>query len=200
VSLRVRSRWKNAGERSLEDIGTVCATNAWRIAGNGVLNLENEGFETTTQRQRLDLIEEFLAFLLHVADHAVYERMSQDERARLITAMAMRMADLVADNRADFEGPGNQRAAFIDRLNQRGDRYAEYRWESERTPGFALMQAFAEWMSEQLGPTNRKWAVDQIMAIEGPEAVEHFLKAMDSLLDPETASTGRRPQRYMSED
>ena len=32
----------------------------WRIAGKALLNLENEGFQTDTQLQRLDVLQEFV--------------------------------------------------------------------------------------------------------------------------------------------
>jgi hypothetical protein len=84
MSLRLRNRWKQSGrERTTEDLASVGAANAWRAACNGVLNLENEGFETTSRAQRLDIIEEFSAFLLLIADRMVYGKFSDEERAEL---------------------------------------------------------------------------------------------------------------------
>jgi hypothetical protein len=120
MSLRLRNRWKQSGrERTTEDLASVGAANAWRAACNGVLNLENEGFETSSRAQRLDIIEEFSAFLLLIADRMVYGKFSDEERAEFITGMAKRLAELVDENRSDAQGPGDYRTPFIDKLNER---------------------------------------------------------------------------------
>lgn len=212
MSLRLRNRWKQ-GERSrtLEDVATVSAANAWRVACNGVLSLENEQFETQTQYQRLDIIEEFVIFLLHLTDHQVYGKFSEEERARFITAMALRLAGLVKENRADNRQPEGQRhltpedyqRAFIDKLNARISVYGECRYDPLEGPGFGLMRAFAEWVSEALGPRNREWAIDQVLTIEGPEAVEKYTASLDALLagsDDRSGPGKAGPVRPMAED
>jgi hypothetical protein len=42
--MRVRTRWNQKDkERSLEEIASVVAANTWKIAGESLLFLENEG-------------------------------------------------------------------------------------------------------------------------------------------------------------
>ena len=49
--MRVKTRWNNKSKpHSIQDIASAMGFNTWRIACNGVLNLENEGFQTDTQR------------------------------------------------------------------------------------------------------------------------------------------------------
>ncbi|MGM0553995.1 MAG: hypothetical protein ACQETK_09415 [Pseudomonadota bacterium] len=202
MSLRLRNRWKqDERPRSLEDVASAAASNAWRAACNGVLNLENEDFETRTQDQRLELIQEFVIFLLHFADRRVSERFSQDERIRFVTAMALRLAGLLEENLAELHaGPDRVpapvegvREAFVDKVNARSDEYAECRYSAEDGPGFSLWRAFAARVSEALGPGNRQWAIDQVMAIDGPEAVEAFAPALDSLLPAVQEPTSPHP-------
>jgi hypothetical protein len=202
MSLRLRSRWKQDGrERSLEDLASVGASNAWRAACNAVLNLENEGFETNSRAQRLDIIEEFAAFLLLVADRMVYGRYSDEERSRFITAMALRLADLVDENRSDAQGPADYRGPFIDKLNERTGLYAECSYSDAEGPGFSMLCALGDRVTDVLGETNRKWAQDQVVAIDGPDAAKGFTRAMRALLGG--GSRERRataPVRPLAED
>ncbi len=44
---RLKGGWNQRGRvRSLEEIGSAISFNIWQIAGQGVLDLENEGFQT----------------------------------------------------------------------------------------------------------------------------------------------------------
>jgi hypothetical protein len=203
MSLRLRSRWKQGErERSLEDLATVGAANAWRAACNGVLNLENEGFETSSRAQRIDIIEEFVAFLLLLADRLVYEKFTAEERTRFITAMAMRLAELVDENRADAQGPGEHRDRFIDKLNERTGVYAECSFSPEEGPGFSMLCCLGDRITEVLGPAQRKWAQDQVVAIEGPEAAQGFTRALETLLDDGARERPARssPRRPLADD
>jgi len=129
--VRIRSRWKDKGKkRSLEDVAGALAFIEWRIAGAALLNLENEGFQTDSQSQRLDVLQEFSAFLIHVADRLMHETMSDEQRQRFIIALARKMADTYHDNRVDAEGRGQDfRQVFIDTLNVRMADYADFRFE-----------------------------------------------------------------------
>ena len=201
MSLRLRSRWKQEGrERSLEDIASAGAANAWRAACNGVLNLENEGFETNSRAQRLDIIEEFAAFLLLVADRMVYDRFSEEERSQFITAMALRLADLVQENRLDAQGPGDYRNPFIDKLNERTGRYAECSYSEPEGPGFSMLCVLGDHVTDVLGPTQRKWAQDQVVAIDGPEAAQTFRRAMRGLIGGGSERRERAPRRPLADD
>ena len=59
--MRVKKRWnQNSRERSLEQMANAVSAVVWKAAAQVVLNLENDNFETTTQAQRVDLVEEVL--------------------------------------------------------------------------------------------------------------------------------------------
>jgi hypothetical protein len=201
MSLRLRNRWKQSGrERTTEDLASVGAANAWRAACNGVLNLENEGFETTSRAQRLDIIEEFSAFLLLIADRMVYGKFSDEERAEFITGMAKRLAELVDENRSDAQGQGDYRTPFIEKLNERTGMYAECSYSDEEGPGFSMLCCLGDRVTDVLGPTNRKWAQDQVVAIDGPEAAQSFKRAMKGFLGGASAGKERAPRRPLADD
>ena len=80
--MRIRSKWSaKHRDRSPEEIAGVVAFIAWRICTQAVLELENNDFQTDTQVQRLAIIWEFAAFLIHITDRMMYERMDEEERA-----------------------------------------------------------------------------------------------------------------------
>ena len=80
--------------------------------------LENEGFQTDTNAQRLDVMAEFLAFLVHLADRLKAEQLDQQERQAFITSLALHLADRMQENRTDILGKGAYRQPLIDLLNQ----------------------------------------------------------------------------------
>ena len=168
--MRIRSRWNDKGrKRSLEEIGGALAFIEWRIAGQTLLNLENEGFQTDTQTQRLEVLLELSAFLVHVTDRLVHEDMGDEERQRFIVALALKLADTYHDNRVDADGRGSDfRQPFIDTLNSRMAEYAEFRFE-DGSPGYALKRYLGERITDTMGPRDRKWISDQVMDIEIPE-------------------------------
>jgi hypothetical protein len=178
VKVRVKSQWNVKGKtRSYSELGGAIAFVLWRIAQTGVLNLENEGFETESNSQRLDIIAEFLAFLVHMVDRSTAERLSPEDRQALITALAGRLANTMQDNRVDVQGPGDYRASLIDLLNARGADYAEFS-AVEGEPGFALRRYFGEKVTTVMGPRDRKWVSDQVMDVEVPEAMKPLKKVL----------------------
>jgi hypothetical protein len=191
--VRIRSHWNDKKkERSLEEIAGALAFIEWRIAGNALLNLENEGFQTDTQLQRLAVLQELCAFLIHVTDRLVHETMGDEERQRFIVALALKTADTYHDNRVDAEGRGQDfRQPFIDLLNTRMADYAEFRFEGE-SPGYAFKRYLGECVTNSMGPRDSKWISDQVMEIEVPEMLKTLNKGLNDLFGsgPKKSSTG----------
>ena len=180
--MRVNSRWnKKDKSHTLEDVAAALAGIAWRIACNGVLELENADFQTDTQMQRLTVIAEFLAFIVHVADRLSAQRMDEETRRRFITELARRCADFMQDNVADVAGPGDYRDAFIGRLNERMSGYAEYAF-TDGSPSFGMLRDFGQQITAVMGPRYSRWISDRIIDVEAPDAVKTLKKAMRDLL------------------
>ena len=182
--VRIRSRWNAKGKaRSLEENAGALAFIEWRIVGATLLNLENEGFQTDTQAQRLDVLEELCAFLIHVTDRLVHGQMSDEERQRFIVALALKTADTDHDNRVDAEGRGKDfRQPFIDKLNLRMAEYAEFRFDNAE-PGYAFKRYLGECVTNSMGPKDRKWISDQVMEIEIPEMLKTLKKGLKDLFE-----------------
>ncbi|MBZ0071073.1 MAG: hypothetical protein WCY26_01170 [Thiohalobacteraceae bacterium] len=180
--MRLKTRWSKKGKtRSIQEVAGALGFNLWRIGQAALLNLENEGFQTDTQMQRLDVIQEFEAFLIHMSDRIAYARMDDEERAEFITALAHKVADYVQDNARDFVGDGDHRAPFIARLNQRMDDYADFA-VVDQEPSFQLLRYFGDRVTDVLGERQRKWVGTQVIDIEAPNAMKTLKRALNSLL------------------
>jgi len=184
MGIRIKSRWNiKEKQHGWDEIGGAIAFTIWRLAGQGVLNLENEGFQTDTQHQRLEVMSEFMAFLVHVADRLAYQKNSDEDRHSLVAAIATRLASTYQDNMVDVVGPGDYRQVFIDKLNSRMDDYADFVFE-EGGPGYAMRRYFGQAVTETMGPKDKKWISDQVMEIEVPEAMKGLEKALSGLAAP----------------
>lgn len=181
---RLRTRWNlKDRDRSFDEIASAVGVNIWRIAGEGLLNLENEGFETISQSQRLDVIGEFVAFLIHMADRLVYQKSSENQRHKFITELAKHITNTMQNNRIDANGPGQYREAFIEFLNTRMSDYSECSFSEEGGPGFSLRRIFGDHVRQQMGAKDNKWIPDYVMDVEVPKAMEALDRVLHSMLN-----------------
>jgi hypothetical protein len=187
MSLRLKTKWHNKNkDRSLTEIAQALGFMIWRIAANGLLELENEGFVTYSNAHRLEIMAEFLAFLLHAADRLAHDDhgMDDDSRRELITALALHLATNYAENQTDLFGSGDYKKSFIEHLNQRGEEYAE-RSFSDGEARLDFLRHFGDSVALILGEKNRQWASQHIIELDAPQALKPLRKAMRDLLAEE---------------
>jgi hypothetical protein len=183
VRLRVKNKWNDKNkERSIEDTAGVIAFNLWKIASANVLNLENEGFQTDSQSQRVDVIAELVAFYVHVVDRLLADKnYDEDKRRQMIVSLAMGLAKTVKDNRVDFDGEGDHSQAFVELLNARMSEYAGFAY-IDNEPGFQLRRRVGEHVQAVMGEKDNKWVTDQVMDIELPDALKAFKRVVRGLI------------------
>jgi hypothetical protein len=174
----VKTRWRRKGPRSLEERAGVIGANAWKIALEVFRHMEKEGFRFGSDRLTTEVISEFIAFLVQLADRAVYGRLAADERAALIGEVVRHLAATMENNQRDLFGPGEYRKAFIDLLNARFSEYAAFEYAGA-APGYACLQFFAGKVADAMAGGDNKWVVEQIMDIEAPEMVLLVKKLVD---------------------
>ncbi|HDK03574.1 MAG TPA: hypothetical protein ENG84_07010 [Gammaproteobacteria bacterium] len=180
--MRAKSRWSKPGKaHTPEAIASVLNAVAWNAATRSVLEMENGGLQADTQLQRLTVIEEFMAFLVHVADRLTATRMDVDERGRFINAFGVRAAELMAGNLADLQGPGDYRASFIDTLNERMSEYAEFGFSEASGPDIGFLRGFGQHVAAAMGPRDQRWILEHVMEVAAPEATETLTKTMRNL-------------------
>ncbi len=183
MRIRIKTKWsKEEREVSVEDAVSVLAFNSWKIGMQTLLEIENENFQIETQVQRIEVMEEIMAFMVQALDRIVHETLSDEDRGTLISMYAKKVADHVQDNARDFSGPGDYRTPFIDKLNKRFEGYSETKWNDERDePGFSMGREFGTKISDVLGPKDRKWALDYIQQVLMPEFYSLFKKTIKSV-------------------
>ncbi len=191
---RLRTRWTDKERaRSIKDVASAMSVNLWKVASEALLNLENENFETTTNAQRLEVITEFAAFLVHMADRLMYGRYSEEDRGRFVTALALDVIRIIEDNKRDVLGPGNYRATLIDRMNRRLEEYAEYPFDEQEGPGFGMRRRLGEYVRDLMGERDRKWIPDYVIDREAPQAYAQLKRALENLLAGRVADAPEIP-------
>jgi hypothetical protein len=174
--VRVKKRWNQHGAaRSVAQMANAIGATIWKLAAEVLLNLENENFETTTQQQRVDILEELVCYLVHFCDRWIYTQASQDQRAEFVSCLVGDMARLLEDSRVDVQGEGEYRAAFVDKVNLRSGEYANYSFSAADGGSFAMRCRLGEWVQLGMGERDNRWIPDYIVGREAPE-IESALK------------------------
>ncbi len=166
---RLKTKWNQKDrKRKPEEIAGVIGFNLWVLAGESCLYLENEGFETASRFQRLDVIAEFVAFGAHVADRMVFDEMTAAEREIFINALGQHLADTMQSNRADVK-EGEYRTDFINLLNERMSEYSECSYTHEDGPSFSMRRLAGNHVQEVMGEKDSKWIPDYVIDSEIPK-------------------------------
>jgi len=180
--VRVKTRWNDRKQpRSYAETAGAVAFNLWRVCTQAVLTLENENFQTDSQKQRLDIIAEYIAFLVHVTDRLSYGRLDDGDRAALVTELALALNRIFKDNARDFADAAVYHDGIIEFINRASGEYAEMPF-SDGMPSFSMLRLFAERITAVMGPRDRKWVADRIIQLDGPDAVAVLKKTLRSLV------------------
>ena len=179
----VKTRWRKKGERTLAERAGVIGTNVWKISSEVFKHMEKEGFRFGSDRLVTDVLAEFMAFMVQLADRAVYGKLSEADRAALIGEVAGHLASTMENNQRDLLGPGEYRKPFIDLLNARFGEYAGFEYAGAE-PGYPCLRFFAAKVSDAMASGDNKWVVEQMMDIEAPEMVRVIRKLVEQTVDP----------------
>jgi len=178
----VKTRWRKKGARTLAERAGVIGANVWKISLEIFKHMEKEEFRFGSDRLVTDVMAEFIAFLVQLADRAVYGRLSDADRATLIGETAHHLAATMENNQLDLFGPGEYRKPFIDLLNARFEEYAGFDYPAGE-PGFPCLRFFAAKVSDAMAASANKWVIEQIMDIEAPEMVRLIKKLVDQTVN-----------------
>ena len=178
MKLRVKNKWNDKNkERTPEETGSVLSFNFWKIASANVMHMENEGFQTDTHFQRLDVIAEFTIFLVHVVDRVISAKdFTPEARQQLITALALNLAKTMHDNRRDVSDDKETdfRNDYIALMNERMNEYSNFTFDEGNQPGFQVRRCVGEHVRDVMGEKDNKWIPDQVIDIEIPDAMKAF--------------------------
>lgn len=184
MALRIKSRWHQDGrERSIDEIAGAIGYIGWRLAKDKAINLHGEDFVYEDDRQRMDVILEYLVFALQLTDRLAHQRfgLSDDERRELINASARAMSAHVQDNAEDLFGPGNYVAPFIERVNSRTVDYADFGYTADG-PSYPMLRQLGYQIQQIMGDTGEnRWVIDQVMDRDGWDLDREMKRALDNL-------------------
>jgi hypothetical protein len=183
----VKTRWRKKGARTLAERAGVIGTNVWKISSEVFKHMEKEGFRFGSDRLVTDVLAEFMAFMVQLADRAVYAKLSEADRAVLIGEVVGHLASTMENNQRDLLGPGEYRKPFIDLLNTRFGEYASFAYAGAE-PGYPCLRFFATKVSDAMASGDNKWVVEQMMDIEAPEMVRLVAKLIEQTVEAGTPS------------
>jgi hypothetical protein len=174
----VKTRWRRKGARTLAERAGVIGANVWKISTEIFKHMEREGFRFGSDRLVTDVLAEFIAFLVQLADRAVYGKLSETDRAALVGEVVRHLAATMENNQRDLFGPGEYRKPFIDLLNTRFAEYAGFAYAGAE-PGYPCLRFFAAKVADAMASGDNKWVVEQMMDIEAPEMVNLVKKLVE---------------------
>lgn len=186
MALRIKSHWHDDGqERSLEEIAGAIAYIIWRIAKDKAINLHGEDFIYDDDRQRMDVILEYVIFQLNITDRLAKIRyeMADEQRTELIYATTKKLAAHVHGNSLDLFGEGDHIGPFVNRLNERGAEYSELNYTDDG-PSYPFLRHFGYCIQQIMGAEGEnRWVIDQVMDKDGLEVVRDLSRAIDNLFE-----------------
>ncbi len=182
--VRIVSKWQD-GLRpdDVAKVGEALGFNVWKIALKAIRHMQDQRLYFVSKMQGLLVIAEFMIFQVQVADRLAHLAMDDDNRASFIKTMASRSVDILVDNRIDFQGSGEYREDFVGIFNDRLKNYADFSFDADKGPGYQFYRYLGEKIGKIMGDDqDNKWAIDQVMEIEGPDVYKALRKSMESLL------------------
>jgi len=182
--MRIKSNWFKSGrEHTPQELAGAVAFVIWRIADNALKNTRKANFDVEVGNQYFAFLNEFLFFLIQVADRIAFRRLPQEARFAFTSTLANRVAETLAENQSRLLGgsPHESKQQFIDLLNQRADGYADFEY-GEDGPSFRFTRYLGYCMNQVMSEKDSGWIIDQMISIEAPGAVEMVEKTMHNLL------------------
>ena len=184
MAIRIKSHWNNEDQdHGLPEIASALAFIAWRIGMDKAINLHCVRFVYTDDAQRLAVIQEYLVFLIQVADRKAHAMLDDEDRRTLVTSFAKKVIEHVQDNAQELLGPGDYGRGFVERLNARSGEYAGFQFD-EQGPSYAFLRYLGFEIQALMGEgQDNRWVIDQVMDKDGWDAYKQFARAFDDLFE-----------------
>jgi len=201
---RLKSHWFRGGaSKSAQQQASAAAFIVWRVARHTLDRMRRAGFDVEVGPPYFAFLREVLVFLVALADRIAYARQGAQGRIAFTAAMVHHLARILQENEDDLLGPAREGApsngdSFIDLVNEVTGHYAEFGADptlADAGAGFHPDFAFVRYLGRRLEPAlpekDRRWVLDQVMAVEAPEAIAMVQRSLRDLFDP-TATKARR--------
>lgn len=195
MALRIKSQWFQAeAPKSAQQTASAMAFIAWRVTQNMLKQMRQAQFDIDVGPQYFAFLREVLVFLIQVVDRMAYERMTPELRSDFTTALVRRVAEILEESELEWLPPpalGEQsrRNQFIDLCNEQAEAYADFSC-GPQGPDFGFVRYLGSRIETLMPAKDQRWVIDQIMAIEAPEALRMVQRGLEGVL-----STAPRPAR-----
>ena len=196
-AMRLKSHWFKAGaERSPAEQASAMAFITWRLAHQMLKRMRGADFDIDAGRPYFNFLREVLVALIAVADRIAAERLAPEARVAFTVALVRHVARTLQGNEDDLLGPPAASApshadTFIDLFNEVSPHYAEFGSDADAVddgagfqPGFGFVRYLGARLEPTLPEKDRLWVIDQVMAIEAPEALGALRRSMHDLFNP----------------
>ena len=205
TNIRIKSRWfKEADGKSAEQQASAMAFIVWRVAQNMLRRMRGAKFDIDAGGPYFAFMREVLVFLVALTDRIAHAWLEPQSRSDFTVAMVRHIARTLQENEHDLLGPVPPGAppygdTFIDLVNEVTGHYAEFGPDPTLPvdgagfrPGFGFVRYLGNRLEPTLPEKDRHWVIDQVMAIEAPEAIEFVQRSMRELHDPTAPRRSRR--------
>jgi hypothetical protein len=195
-AMRIKSRWFRPGaDHSPAEQASAVAFIVFRVGQQMLKRMRGADFDIDAGPRYFAFLRETLVFLIAVVDRSAAARLSPADRVEFTTALVRHVARTLAGNEDDLlgsppAGSPSHADTFIDLVNEVVAQYAEFGADpaADADAGFQPDFAFLRFFGHRLEPTlpqkDRLWVIDQVMAVEAPEALGVVQRSMRDLYDP----------------
>lgn len=185
--MRIISKWQEGDEaHSIAEVAQTLGFNAWKIAYKSIKSMQDERLYFTSNTQGLLVVAEFMVFQIQIADRLAFDRMDPQERGHFVQVLAKKCLEILSDNRAELQAQDpaavDYKEDFLVVLNERLSDYADFSFDDVSGPSYHFYRYLGEKIGLIMGDDqDNKWAIDQVMEIEGPQVYLELRKSMDML-------------------
>jgi hypothetical protein len=185
MALRVKTVWfkKEGEQRDPTEVATVIASTIWRLCDRAIDNLSKADYDIITPQRGFRIIGEMACFLVHYVDRLAFNRMGDEQRQEVVSAVGVRLAEIMEENILDLnEGRKDPeydyQAGFIELINKRMGDYSEFDFPEDKA-SFPALRFLSLQIREVMEQSDQTWIQDQIMDIEMPEMMGTVKKNVD---------------------
>jgi hypothetical protein len=201
---RLKTHWfRHGASRGAAQQASAAAFIVWRVARHTLDRTRHAGFAVEVGPPYFQFLREVLAFLVAIADRIAFARLAPTARAEFTAALVHHLARILQDSEDDLIGaaaPGrpSHGDSFIDLVNELAGHYAEFGADPTDkcapggfAPGFAFVRYLGTRLEPTLPPEDRRWILDQVMAVQAPEAVAMLQQSLRDLFEPPARASRR---------
>jgi hypothetical protein len=179
---RIHSGWNQKGKkRQIGQIASALAVSIWKISKKTLLNLENEGFDTDTWSDRIEILKEVSCFQLYVVNNEVkaYEK---EKKINFITDIAKKLNETVNTNEIDLKiSEKDRKTKFINLLNERMEEYSELQYIDE--PSYKARIILGNHLMNNMGDLDNNWIKMYVIDQEVPKILLSLRRPIGSLVN-----------------